>query len=242
MLIREDMKAVILAGGKGTRLAPYTTVFPKPLMPIDGMPILEVIVKQLAHFQIKEMIFTVSQQSEPLLSAYFGNGSRYGVNICYSREEKPLGTAGPLSIIPDLPETFLVMNGDILTTLNYQKLIQYHRQTKGMVTIAMRQKKVQLELGVMEFNQDYRLKRYIEKPTLSYSVSMGIYIFEKKVLRWIPCGKYLDFPELIQKLIKRGERVICYPSNDFWLDIGNHEDYEEAQKKFQKMRKKLLYE
>ena len=142
------MKAIILAGGKGTRLAPYTTVFPKPLMPVDGMPILEVIVRQLAHFRVKEMVFTVSQQSEPLLSAYFGNGSRYGVAIRYSKEEKPLGTAGPLTIIPDLPETFIVMNGDILTTLSYQKLIRYHRQHRGMVTIAMSQKRVQLELGL----------------------------------------------------------------------------------------------
>ena len=236
------MKAIILAGGRGTRLAPYTTVFPKPLMPIDGMPILEVIVRQLAHFRIKEMVFTVSQQSEPLLSAYFGNGGRYGVGIRYSKEEKPLGTAGPLSIIPNLPETFLVMNGDILTTLDYQKLIKYHRQHKGIVTIAMSQKKVQLELGVMEFNRAYQLTRYIEKPMLSYSVSMGIYVFEKKVLGWIPSQKYLDFPELIQKLIKQKERVICYPSNEFWLDIGRHEDYEEAQKKFQEMRKRLLYE
>ena len=236
------MKAIILAGGKGTRLVPYTTVFPKPLMPIDGMPILEVIIKQLAHFWIKEMVFAVSQQSEPLLSAYFRNGSRYGVDIRYSKEEKPLGTAGPLSIILNLPETFLVMNGDILTTLNYQKLIQYHRQHKGIATIAMSQKKVQLELGVMEFNRAHRLTRYIEKPTLSYSVSMGIYVFEKKVLEWIPSQKFLDFPELIQKLIKQRVKVVCYPSNDFWLDIGRHEDYEEAQKKFQEMRKKLLYE
>jgi NDP-sugar pyrophosphorylase family protein len=236
------MKAVILAGGKGTRLAPYTTVFPKPLMPIDGIPILEVILKQLAHFQIKDLIFTVSPQSEALLSAYFGNGRKFGVDVCYSKEEKPLGTAGPLSLISDLTETFLVMNGDILTTLNYQKLIQYHCQHKGMVTIAMSQKKVQLELGVMEFNRAHRLTRYIEKPTLSYSVSMGIYVFEKKILKSIPSKKYLDFPELIQKLLKRNERVVCYPSNDFWLDIGRHEDYEEAQKKFQEMRKKLLYE
>lgn len=236
------MKAVILAGGKGTRLAPYTTVFPKPLMPIDGMPILEVIVRQLAHFQIKEILFTVSHQSEPLLAAYFGSGRQYGVEIHYSREEKPLGTAGPLSIIPDLPETFLVMNGDILTTLNYRKLIEYHQRRKGIVTVAMNQKKVQMELGVMEHSRGYRLTRYIEKPTLSYSVSMGIYLFEKKVLKWISPKKYLDFPELIQRLLQRKERVLCYPSNDFWLDIGRHEDYEEAQKKFQEMRKKLLYE
>jgi NDP-mannose synthase len=236
------MEAIILAGGKGTRLAPYTTVFPKPLMPIDGMPILEIVVRQLAHFRIKEIVFTVSQQSEPLLSAYFRNGNQYGVAIRYSKEEKALGTAGPLSIIPNLPETFLVMNGDILTTLNYQKLIGYHRRHKGMVTIAMSEKKVQLELGVMEFNRSHQLTRYIEKPTLSYSVSMGIYVFEKKALEWIPSRKFLDFPELIQKLINRRVKVVCYPSNAFWLDIGRHEDYEEAQKKFQEMRKKLLYE
>lgn len=238
----EKMKAIILAGGKGTRLAPYTTVFPKPLMPIDGVPILEVIVKQLAHFQIKDLILTVSPQSEGLLSAYFGDGRKFGVGVCYSKEEKPLGTAGPLSLISDLTETFLVMNGDILTTLNYQKLIRYHRQHKGMVTIAMSQKKVHLELGVMEFNRAHQLTRYIEKPILSYSVSMGIYVFEKKVLKWIPSEKYLDFPELIQKLIKQNEKVVCYPSNDFWLDIGRHEDYEEAQEKFRELRKKLLYE
>jgi NDP-sugar pyrophosphorylase family protein len=236
------MKAIILAGGKGTRLAPYTTVFPKPLMPVDGMPILEVIVRQLAHFRVKEMVFTVSQQSEPLLSAYFGNGSRYGVAIRYSKEEKPLGTAGPLTIIPDLPETFIVMNGDILTTLSYQKLARYHRQHRGMITIAMSQKKVQLELGVMEYDRTHQLTRYIEKPTFLYSVSMGIYVFEKRVLEWIPSQKYLDFPELIQKLIRERAKVVCYPSNDFWLDIGRHEDYEEAQKKFQELRKKLLYE
>jgi NDP-sugar pyrophosphorylase family protein len=236
------VKAIILAGGKGTRLAPYTTVFPKPLMPIDGMPILEVIVKQLAHFRIRDLMFTVSRQSEPLLSAYFGNGSQYGVRILYSKEERPLGTAGPLSLIPDLPDTFLVMNGDILTTLNYQRLIQYHRRQKGMVTIAMNQKRIQLELGVMEFDRRYRLTQYIEKPALSYSVSMGIYVFERKVLEWITPKRYLDFPELIQRLIRQNKKVLCYPSKDFWLDIGRHEDYEEAQKEFPKLKKKLLYE
>jgi NDP-sugar pyrophosphorylase family protein len=111
-----------------------------------------------------------------------------------------------------------------------------------MVTIAMTQKKVPLELGVMESNRAHQLTRYIEKPTLSYSVSMGIYVFERKILRWIPSGRYLDFPELIQKLIQQRVKVVCYPSNDFWLDIGRHEDYEEAQKKFQEMREKLLHE
>ncbi len=236
------MKAIILAGGKGTRLAPYTSVLPKPLMPIDGIPILEVIVKQLVHFGIKELIFAVSLQSEPLLSAYFGDGKRYKTHILYSREERPLGTAGPLSILKDLPETFLVMNGDILTTLDYRKLFQYHRRQNAVVTIAMNQKKIRLELGIMEFNRMHRLTRYVEKPTLSYSVSMGIYVFEKSVLNWIPTKKYLDFPDLIQTLINEKQNVACYPSQDSWLDVGSHEDYEQAQKKFRKMRKRLLYE
>ncbi len=234
------MKAIILAGGKGTRLAPYTTVFPKPLMPIDGMPILEVIVRQLSHFEIKDLILMVSRQSEPLLRAYFGNGNPFGVDIVYSREAEPLGTAGPLSLIRDLPETFLVMNGDILTTLDYRDLITFHRQKRGVVTIAMNQKKVPVDLGVMEYSRGHRLTRYIEKPVLSYSVSMGIYVFERKTIRWIPHGAYLDFPELIQNLIRHGEKVMCYPSEDFWLDIGRHEDYAEAQRNFPKMRKKLL--
>ena len=236
------MKAVILAGGKGTRLAPYTTVFPKPLMPIDGMPILEIIVRQLAHFRIRDLVLAVSRQSEPLLSAYFGDGRQFGVKIQYVREEKPLGTAGPLSIIPDLPETFLVMNGDILTDLNFGRLIRFHRDRKGVVTIAMHEKKVRLELGVMDVDRSHRLTRYTEKPTLSYSVSMGIYLFEKSVLARIPVNRRLDFPELIQKLIGRGEKVACFPSRDFWLDIGSHDDYEEAQTRFAEMRKRLLVE
>jgi NDP-sugar pyrophosphorylase family protein len=236
------VKAVILAGGKGTRLSPYTTVFPKPLMPIDGMPILEVIVRQLAYFRIRDIVLAVSHHSEPLLSAYFGDGRQFGVRIQYAREEKPLGTAGPLSIIPDLPETFLVMNGDILTTLDYRKLLENHRRHDGVVTIAMSQKKVQLEFGVMESNSVHQLVRYSEKPLFSYAVSMGVYVFEKRVLDWIPPKRYLDFPDLIQRLLRSKEKIVCFPSHDFWLDIGRHEDYEEAQKEFQKMRKKLLKE
>jgi NDP-sugar pyrophosphorylase family protein len=234
------MKAVILAGGKGTRLSPYTTVFPKPLMPIDGMPILEVVVRQLAHFGIKDLIFAVSRQSEPLLSAYFGDGSQFRVKVAYAREEEPLGTVGPLSRMRNLPPSFLVMNGDILTTLDYGRLIRYHEQRKPMITIAMSQKKVPIDFGVLEFDQANRLAHYREKPVLSYSVSMGIYVFDREVLNWIPRDRYFDFPNLIQKLLRKGQRILCYPNQDFWLDIGRHEDYEEAQKRFQKMRKRLL--
>ena len=134
------------------------------------------------------------------------------------------------------------MNGDILTTLNYRRLIWYHRKKRGVITIAMSQRKVPLELGVMECDHKARLTGYFEKPILSYSVSMGIYVFDRKVLGWIPRGKYLDFPELIQRLLKKRERVVCYPNNDLWLDIGRHGDYEEAQREFQENRKKILYE
>lgn len=236
------MQAIILAGGKGTRLAPYTTVFPKPLMPVGGMPILEIVIRQLVHFNIKEIILTVSPKSERLLAAYFGNGSQLGARISYSREEKPLGTAGPLALVSDLPGTFLVMNGDILTTLDYGKLMQYHKKRRGLVTIAMSQKLVRVELGVIEYNRLHRLTRYIEKPTVSYSVSMGIYVFNREVLEWIPKGEYLDFPQLIKDLTKTRKKVVCYPSSDFWLDIGRHEDYERAQTDFEEIRSKLLYE
>ena len=127
-------------------------------------------------------------------------------------------------------------------TLNYNRFIQYHRQKRGVVTIAMNERKVPLDLSVMECDRNGRLTGYLEKPIPSYSVSMGIYMFEKRVLRWIPTGKYLDFPGLIQKLLRRRERVTCYPSNDFWLDIGRHEDCEEAHVKFQEKRKGILYE
>lgn len=236
------MKAVILAGGKGTRLAPYTTVFPKPLMPIDGMPILEIIVRQLAAYDIKDLTFSVSQQSEYLIKAYFGDGSKWGVKIEYSKEEQPLGTAGPLSLIPELPITFLVMNGDVLTTLDYISLINYHRTRHGLVTIATHKRTIYSNLGVMEQDCDSSLIKYTEKPSIEYLVSMGVYVFDKAIMAYIPKNKYLDFPVLIQQLLNLKQKVLCYPSYDFWLDIGQHEDYAKAQEVFPKIRKELLYE
>lgn len=236
------MKAIILAGGKGTRLAPYTTVFPKPLMPIDGMPILEVIVRQLSTFGIEDLIFSISPYSEYLIKSFFGNGDRFKVEIDYSKEENPLGTVGSLSIIPDLPQTFLVMNGDILTTLDYKHLINYHLRKGVITTIATNKRTIQSDFGVVRFNYSYQLTEYIEKPIISHDVSMGIYVFEKEVLNWIPKNEYLDFPNLIQKLLEFNQKISCYQSNDFWLDIGRHEDYAEAQRVFPEMKGKLLYE
>ena len=235
------MKAVILAGGKGTRLAPYTIVFPKPLMPIDDHPILEIVIRQLASYGFNDLTIAVGHLAE-LIETFFKDGKKFGVKIEYSREDKPLGTAAPLSLIKDLPETFLVMNGDVLTTLDYRKLVQYHIKNEGMVTVAMHKKEINIDLGVMEFDNDKVLTRYTEKPTMEYQVSMGIYVFNRDVLRYIPEDRYFDFPDLIQVLLKNGEKVVCYPSEDYWLDIGRSEDYKNANEVFSKLRDQYLKE
>jgi NDP-sugar pyrophosphorylase family protein len=233
------MKVIILAGGKGTRLAPYTTVFPKPLMPINGYPILEIVVRQLASYGFDEIIMSVGHLSE-LIKAFFGDGKKFGVKIKYSREDKPLGTAAPLTLLKDLPENFLVMNGDVLTTIDYRKFMQYHNEHKGVVTIAMHKKEINIDLGVMEFSNGKVLTKYIEKPTINYKVSMGIYVFNKTVLTYIPSNTYFDFPDLIKILLKKGKRIVCYPSNDNWLDIGRHEDYQKASEEFMRHKQQFL--
>lgn len=224
------MKTVILAGGKGTRLAPYTTIFPKPLVPIGDRPILEIIIRQLARQGLGDILLSVGHLGE-LIEAYFQNGHRNipGLQLEYFREKQPLGTAGSLAMIPGLDETFLVMNGDILTTLNYPALIRHHREHRSALTIAMHQKDVKIDLGVLETNETGELTSYQEKPLYSFRVSMGIYVYEPHVLQYIPKGQYFDFPDLVRLLLNKGERIAGYPSQDYWLDIGRREDYELAQ-------------
>jgi NDP-sugar pyrophosphorylase family protein len=233
------MDAIILAGGKGTRLAPYTTIFPKPLMPIGDVPILDVVLRQLKSHGFTKIIMAVGYLAE-LLETYFGNGSKYGINIQYSRENKPLGTAGPLSLIENLTSPFLVMNGDILTTLNYTKLVSYHKEEKAIATIAMHQRTVDVDFGVIESNKSNEITNYVEKPALKYLVSMGIYIFEAKVLNYVKPNEKLDFPDLVKKLLGSKEKVIGYPSSDYWLDIGRQDDYEKAIGEFEQNKKKFL--
>jgi len=233
------MRAVILAGGKGTRLAPYTTIFPKPLMPIGEAPILEIVIRQLRYYGFTDIALAVGHLAE-LIMSYFNDGSRFGVRITYSREEKPLGTAGALAYIPDLNSTFLVMNGDVLTTLNYRDLISYHQDKGGILTIATYQRDIQVDLGVLEINGRGELVDYIEKPTLHYQVSMGIYVLEPQVLDYIEPGKPMDFPDLVKKLLAAGERVIVYPFNGYWLDIGRPDDYAKAVEDFARMEKEFI--
>jgi NDP-sugar pyrophosphorylase family protein len=228
------MKAVILAGGKGARLAPYTTIFPKPLVPIGERPILEIIVRQLVRQGIGDIILSVGHLGE-LIEAYFQNGHRNipGLNLSYVRESQPLGTAGPLARISGLDDTFLVMNGDVLTTLDYRALHEFHRVSNAALTIAMHRKEVRIDLGVLETNDLHELTAYREKPLYSFDVSMGVYIYEPSVLRYIAHDEYLDFPDLVLRLLEYGERVIGYHSDDFWFDIGRREDYELAQQEFE---------
>ncbi|HEX2994063.1 MAG TPA: sugar phosphate nucleotidyltransferase [Anaerolineales bacterium] len=233
------MRAVILAGGMGTRLAPYTTVFPKPLMPIGNMPILEIVMRQLANHGIQDITLAVGYLAE-LLMAYCGDGSRFNVCLDYSREEEPLGTAGPLALVPNLDETFLVMNGDLLTTIDYNAMLNCHHSRGAIATLASYQRDVKIDLGVIESNSEGWIADYIEKPTYHFRVSMGIYIFEPEIMRYIPRGQRLDLPDLIKKLMAGGQQVNTFEFNGYWLDIGRHEDYEKAIGVFAENRREFL--
>lgn len=235
------MKAVVLAGGKGTRLAPYTRIIPKPMMPIGDKAILEIMLYQFRKAGITEVILTVGHLAG-LMRAYFQDGSQMGVNICYSYEDHPLGTAGPLGLIDGLDETFLVCNGDILTTLKIQELLKFHKQNQGIATIASHHREVPIDLGVIEINGDDTIIGYQEKPTVNYLVSMGIYIFEPMVLQYIQKGQYLDFPDLMKILIADKKKVVAYPYDGYWEDLGRADDYEQANIDFLEMRSQFLPE
>ncbi len=221
------MRAIILAGGKGVRLAPLTDIIPKPLVPLGGMPIMELVIRQLEAHGFRHITLAVGYLSE-LIRAYFQDGSKWGVKLDYSYESQPLGTAGPLALIKDLRETFLVMNADVLTNLDYQELLGYHQRHGGMATIGAYERQVQIDLGVIIPDGDCRIKDYVEKPTSSHLVSMGIYIFEPEVMDFIRPGKYLDFPDLVKLLLQGGQAVHYYNFSGYWLDIGRHEDYARA--------------
>jgi len=225
------MKAVILAGGRGTRLAPYTTILPKPLMPFGDYPILEIIICQLREHGFTDITLTLGYLAH-LFKAYFGNGHRLGVNIGYSVEDTPLGTAGPLTLISDLDTPFLVMNADLLTDLDYSDLYRYHCHEKAAITVALHPKDVQVALGVLELNENAEVIKYIEKPTFSYLVSMGIYVVSPRIMQFLPPGQRFEFPDLVNMLMQRGEKVSGYVFRGEWLDVGRLEDYTRATESF----------
>lgn len=229
------IRAVILAGGKGTRLLPYTTVLPKPLMPIGDKPILEIIIRQLKKYGITDITVSVGYLAG-LIETFFGDGSKLGVKIDYSMEFEPLGTAGPLSLIDNLDKIFLLMNGDVLTSLNYKKFIEYHRTKRSTMTIGLHSQSYQIPLGYIEHDENYNVTNYIEKPVHKFDVGMGIYLMEPEILHYIEKGKRLDIPELVLKLISDNKKVIGYPTDEYWLDMGKHEEYNKAIEDFEKNR------
>jgi NDP-sugar pyrophosphorylase family protein len=235
------VKAVVLAGGKGRRLMPYTTIIPKPLMPIGDVPILEILLRQMKSSGIEEVVLTVGYLAD-LLQAYFQDGSRLGLRISYSHEENPLGTAGPLALVKGLDETFLVTNGDVLTTLPLRDLIVFHKQERAIATIAVHQRNASIDLGIVQCDGDNRITGYIEKPTYNYLVSMGLYVFDPRVISYISPKEYLDFPDLVHRLLEAGEKVVGFPFGGYWQDLGRSDDYERATEDFEKMRKEFLPE
>jgi NDP-sugar pyrophosphorylase family protein len=232
------MRAVILAGGKGTRLLPFTKVFPKPLVPLGDKPILDTIIRQLKHFGFTHITLAVGHMAE-MIQTYVRSGEQYGITIDYALEEQPLGTIGPLAQIHDLDETFLVMNGDLITNLDYKHLIEFHKKTGAMATIGTYEKNLKIELGIIKNNGGNLIEDYIEKPVYTFNVSMGIYVFEREILQYVEAQKYLDFPDLVRCLLADGQAVVSYPFDGYWLDIGNHSDYEKAVEKFESMKEVL---
>jgi NDP-sugar pyrophosphorylase family protein len=233
------MRAVILAGGKGTRLSPYTSVFPKPLMPIDDVPIMQVVLCQLRETGFDHVTVAVGHMAS-MIKTYFGDGSAFGLKLDYSHEDEPLGTIGALSLIEQLPDEFIVMNGDVLTDLNYRELLLQHQENDACATIASYSKKVNIEYGVITSNYGNQIIGYHEKPTIEYQVSMGVYAFNANILKYVPKGRYLDFPALANILVQKGEKVIQFPFYGYWMDIGCRSDYEKAAEDFVKMKGRFL--
>ena len=236
-------RAVILAGGKGTRLRPYTTVLPKPLMPIGDRPVLDIIVRQLKAHGFQRITVATGHLAE-LIEVFFRDGSAYGIPIDYYREDEPLGTVGALALIDGLrDDDVLVMNGDVLTDIDYGALLAQHQASDAAATIATKGRHVQISLGVLRFGDDHdptRLTGYDEKPAIDYTASMGVYCFAPRALDHIDAGERIDFPDLVLRLIAAGEIVRAWPSDDYWLDIGRHDDYEQAQEEFERVRARLI--
>lgn len=235
------MQALILAGGKGTRLRPYTTVLPKPLMPIGDVPILEIILRQLRAAGIDSVTLAVGYMSQ-LFQALFANGERYGMDIRYSFEEKPLGTAGPIALALDtMDDDFLVMNGDLLTTLDYAALLASHKGSGAAATIALHRRQVNIDYGVIEYGSDGLLTGYTEKPSFQYDVSMGINVLNRAaVTEFLVPGQYMDIPALMVRLAEAGRPVRCVRQDCEWLDIGRIDDYQIATEMFERDRQRFM--
>lgn len=220
------MRVVVLAGGLGERLRPYTAALPKPLMPVGEFPILEIIVRQLAKSGATRITLAVNHQAE-LFRAYFGTGERWGLEIDYSLETERLGTMAPLRLVDDLPDNFLIMNGDVLTDLNFADLMADHIAGQSIFTISGYTRENMVDFGVLE-TKDNMLIGFKEKPKSSYAVSMGIYAASKDILEYIPAKESFGFDNLMLELLAQSKKVEVRNHEGLWLDIGRSDDYFEA--------------
>jgi NDP-sugar pyrophosphorylase family protein len=220
-------RAVILAGGKGTRLRPYTVALPKPLMPIGEYPILEVIIRQLRGAGFEHITLAVNHQAD-LFRAFFGNGDKWGIKIDYSLEHMALSTMGPLKLIPDLPEHFLVMNGDILSDVPYGEFLDAHAREERLFTISAARREQRIDYGVLRTVDGQHLSGFEEKPCFPFMVSMGVYAVSRRVLEIIPENQAFGFDNLVLEYLQRDEKVNIVPHDGYWLDIGRPDDYQRA--------------
>jgi NDP-sugar pyrophosphorylase family protein len=224
------LRAVILAGGKGSRLMPYTAVLPKPLMPLGDRAILEFTIRQLQRQGIVDITLSVGHLAH-LVEAVFGDGSEHGVEVRYVREDAPLGTAGPLRLVEGLEDTFLLLNGDLVTTFDFNQLVRAHREAGSVLTIATHRRELKIDYGVIELEDGgphSRITGYREKPSVDLVVSTGIYAIEPRAIEHVPEGAAYDLPTLVLALIDAGEPVGSYTHDGLWLDVGRHDDYAEA--------------
>jgi NDP-sugar pyrophosphorylase family protein len=228
------MKTVILAGGRGTRLAPYTSVLPKPLLPVGDRAILEILVDQLRGYGFTDITLSVGHLAH-LIRAVFDNWPTRGVSMTYVHEDQPLGTAAPLRLLDGLDDTFLVLNGDVLTTLDLRALVDYHRAREYEMTIASHIRETRFDYGVIEADVSGRVLAFSEKPEVTSLVSMGIYVMEPAVLEVIPEGTPFDFPDLVHALVADRRNVGVYPYSGYWRDLGRHEDYAAANEEWGKV-------
>jgi NDP-mannose synthase len=225
------VRAVILAGGKGTRLRPLTAVFPKPLVPLGTKSVVEILLRRLAASGLTEITICTGYLSE-LIQAVCGDGSKFGLRIEYVSETEPLGTAGPLSLIPNLTDPFMVMNGDLLTTLDFRAMIEFHRAERADLTLGVFPREVKIDFGVIELNGGGQFSGYREKPSHNFEVSMGVNVLSLSVIEYLGKGERLDMPDLVLKVHRNGGRVACYRQPCRWLDIGRMDDYAQAQEEF----------
>jgi NDP-sugar pyrophosphorylase family protein len=225
------MSAVIMAGGFGARLRPLTDNLPKPLLPIGERPIMELTVEQLRDAGIRRLYVTTHYLPEKIMD-HFGDGRSFGIKITYVREDNPLGTAGALGLIEKTDQSLLLINGDIITKLDFRAMWAFHRVNKAALTVAVRQHELQVPYGVMESEGIY-LRQVREKPRFSFLVNAGIYLLEPVALGYIPAGERFDMTDLMQSMLHNRQMIANFPIPGYWLDVGRHADYKQAQKDFQ---------